>query len=302
LPPLLFPPLIQGNYKSSRFSQGRRVVDAILERIRRFSDDQYSNENRLNARIQIYEYCEKKLNWREWVFSKLDFNYVTSVLELGCGNGLLWQENIHRVPEDIHVVLTDISQGMVDSARESLKEHKDKFEFKVADACRIPFKDNAFQMIICNHMLYHVDNKEQVFSEISRVSSTEGFLYASTLSTKNWQELFNPVAEFKKDLKLDNNETIRSFNLENGKQLLSGYFADVKQYIYQNNLIIRNIEPLILYLASCYTPQQLDVLVENIADFRVYLKSIIDKTGEIKITNTNVLFKFRKRKSREKQQ
>ena len=74
-------------------------MDATLETIKQFSNDQYSTEHRLNARIQIYDYCENKNSWHEWVFDNLDFSNVTRVLELGCGNGILWKDNTHRVPE-----------------------------------------------------------------------------------------------------------------------------------------------------------------------------------------------------------
>ena len=269
-------------------------MDLTLEKIKQFSDDQYSNENRLNARIQIYDFCEKKINWREWVFDNLDFNNVVRILELGCGNGLLWKDNIHRVPENVHIVLSDISKGMVDSARKTLEKHNRQFAFKVTDACQTSFQDNYFHMIIANHMLYHIENKEQVFSEIDRLMTRDGFTYASTLSTENFQELFNVAGEFSKSLVLDNIQTIQSFNLENGENVLSNYFNVMNNYIYQNDVIIKSAEPLILYLASCYSKKQLDILINDLGNFRSYLESVIKKTGVIRITNKAILFKFRK--------
>lgn len=271
------------------------IMDSTLETIRQFSNDQYSNENRLSARIQIYDFCEKKTNWQEWAFDNLDFSNVAGVLELGCGNGILWKRNIHRVPENVHIVLSDNSQGMVDAAREALEQHHHQFEFEVVDACQIPFKDNNFQMIIANHMLYHIENKEQVFSEIDRLLTGDGFAYASTLSTRNLNELIDIISEFDNSLLFDNIQTIRNFNLENGEDIISGYFNLANSYIYQNDIIIRNTEPLILYLASCYLMEQLDILINNFVDFRSYLESVIRKTGIIRITNKSVLFKFMKK-------
>jgi ubiquinone/menaquinone biosynthesis C-methylase UbiE len=273
----------------------RHIMDATLEKIHQFSDDQYSNENRLKARIQIYEFREKKLSWREWVFDNLDFSNVTKVLELGCGNGLLWQDNIQKVPEKLHIVLTDISPGMVDAARKTLSKNGRQFEFKAADACQTPFQDNSFQMIIANHMLYHIENKERVFSEVDRLLTGDGSIYASTLSTKNLQELIDVIGEFDKRLLFDNIQTIRSFNLENGENVLSNHFKVIKKFIYQNDIIIKESEPLILYLASCYSREQLDILRRNFGDFRSYLDLIIKKTGKLRITNKNVLFKFGKK-------
>ena len=229
------------------------MADSTLDKIKQFSDDQYSNENRLNARIQIYDFCEKKINWHEWAFDHLDFKNVARVLELGCGGGQLWTRNIHKIPEDIQVTLTDISKGMVDSVREELTQNNHRFEFRVTDACKTPFNSNHFQ------------------------------------------ELFDIAIGFDKSLVFDTTLTVHSFNLENGEDVLSSYFKVVNKYVYQNDVIMKNTEPLILYLASCCSPEQLDTLKNSIDDFRSYLESVINETGEVRITNKTVLFKFRKK-------
>ncbi|HEY33345.1 MAG TPA: hypothetical protein G4O10_09630 [Dehalococcoidia bacterium] len=92
-------------------------MDSTLKKIKQYSNDQYSNESRLNARIQIYDFCERKNDWQEWAFDNLDFSNVARVLELGCGNGILWKKNIHRVTENARIILSDNSQGMVDAAQ-----------------------------------------------------------------------------------------------------------------------------------------------------------------------------------------
>ncbi len=270
-------------------------MDTTLEKIRKFSDDQYSNDYRLSARIQIYDHCEKKLNWREWVFDRLDFKTVNSVLDLGCGNGILWKDNIHKLHGDIHIVLSDNSEGMANAAQQALREHSHQFDFKVADACNIPFENGSFQMVIANHMLYHVQDTGKVFSEIKRLLADDGSGYASTLSTTNQQELINVVIEFDKRLEFDTIQTIRSFNLENAEDVLSRQFLVEEKHIFQNDIIIKSVEPLILYLASCYSPEQLKILESNYVDFRAYLESIINKTDGMRITNKNVLFRFRKK-------
>lgn len=207
------------------------MVDSTLDKIRRFSDDQYSNENRLNARVQIYDFCEKKTNFHQWVFDNLDFDNVIRILELGCGNGLLWRNNIHRIPTNVHIVLSDISKGMVDAAREALKKHNNQFDFSVTDACKTPFENNYFQMIIANHILPLIENKEQVFSEIDRLLTDTGYAYASTASTMNFRELFNITNEFDKSMAFDITLAIQSFNLENGESVLSNNFNIMNSYV-----------------------------------------------------------------------
>jgi hypothetical protein len=89
--------------------------------------------------------------------------------------------------------------------------------------------------------------------------------------------------------------TIQSFCLENGEEVLSGYFNVVDKVTYQNDIIIDNIEPVILYLASCYSTEQLEILKNCYHDFNSHLNSVLKKNGGIRITNKNALFKFRKK-------
>lgn len=269
-------------------------MDSVLEKIKQFTHDQYSNENRLQARIQLYQYCEHKTNWHQWIIDNLDFTNVTNVLELGCGNGALWRENLPKIPEDMSIILSDISEGMVDAAQKALGGHDNRFQFKVTDACRTPFDNAAFQMITALHMLYHIDDNKRIFMEVDRLLADNGFAYASAPSMKNLRQLMDLAVGFNDSLGFDN-DIIRGFNLENGEEVLSGHFNVVKTFIYQNDVIIKNSEPLLLYLASIYEGTQLDIYIKVFDEFKSYAESVIKKTGEIRISNKAALFKFGKK-------
>ena len=43
-----------------------------------------------------------------------------------------------------------------------------------ADICNLPFKDNEFDMILCNHVLEHVDDDLKAMSELYRVLKKGG--------------------------------------------------------------------------------------------------------------------------------
>ena len=56
--------------------------------------EQYKNAKNLNDRISLHEkYSTNKQGWFNWLFNQIDFSKVNRLLELGCGNGKLWQEN-----------------------------------------------------------------------------------------------------------------------------------------------------------------------------------------------------------------
>jgi ubiquinone/menaquinone biosynthesis C-methylase UbiE len=73
------------------------------------------------------------------------------VLEVGCGDGNIWRENLDRIPPGWRLTLTDFSPGMVDAARAVLG---DRAEYAVADVQELPFSDASFDAVIANHMLF----------------------------------------------------------------------------------------------------------------------------------------------------
>ena len=54
------------------------------------------------------------------------------------------------------------------------------------------------------------------------------------------------------------------------------------------DIITKNIESIILYLTSCYSQEQTEVLLNNYNSFKKYLGTIIKKNNEIRITSQNV--------------
>ena len=269
------------------------MTDTVLEKIKNFSDDMYGNKNRLNARFQIYDHCAKKTSLQEWIFKKLDFTGVRDILDLGCGNGLLWKRNLHRIPENVHITLSDLSEGMVGAARENLYPDN-RFSFHIADACETPFDSNRYKLIIANHMIYHIEDKPKFFTELGRLLAEDGCVYASTLGNKQFFEAFTIADGFDRRL-IFNDDIIRRFTTENGEDILSRSFDITDKYIYENDVLITHPDPLLLYLASCFHFEQLDILINRFDDFRKHIESIITRLGQLRITNRVVLFKFRKK-------
>ena len=101
--------------------------------------EQYKNAKNLNDRIRLHEkYSTNSHGWFNWLFEKIDFSKVNRLLELGCGNGKLWQENKIDL-RNREIFLSDISEGMVEEVRNKLGSN---FNCIVADAEKIPFKES----------------------------------------------------------------------------------------------------------------------------------------------------------------
>ena len=253
--------------------------------------EQYRNAKNLNDRISLHEkYSTNKQGWFNWLFSQIDFSKVNRLLELGCGNGKLWQEN--RIDlRNREIFLSDISEGMVEEVRNRLGSD---FNCIVADAEKIPFKDSYFDTIIANHVLFYLNDLNLGLKEISRVLKPNGILYCSTYGKNHMKEITEIVQNFDSRINLSNHSLYEIFGLENGENILKNYFSSVHRFDYQDSLEITGSKPLIDYIMSCHGNQN-ETLGPRLNEFKEYIEVLLKNNGKIVVTKQAGLFVCRKR-------
>ncbi len=210
---------------------------------------QYRNASNLQTRLGLHQrFSVNPYGWQRWVFEQFNLPPVCRVLELGCGPGTLWLENMERIPPGWTILLSDFSAGMVEEARFNLENHP-QFQFKIIDAQAIPFESDYFDAVVANHMLYHVPDRQLALSEIQRVVKPSGQFYASSGGERNLSEIADLLSKFDAGLAAWSNRT-DSFTLENGKAQLSQWFTEVKLTHYEDALEITEAAPLVDYILS----------------------------------------------------
>lgn len=248
--------------------------------------EQYKNAKNLNDRISLHEkYSTNSQGWFNWLFEKIDFSKVNRLLELGCGNGKLWQENNIDL-RNREIFLSDISEGMVEEVRNKLGSD---FNCIVADAEKIPFKDAYFDSIIANHVLFYLNDLNQGLKEVSRVLKPNGVLYCSTYGSKHMKEITEIVQNFDSRINLSNHSLYDVFGLENGESILKQYFTNVQRMDYQDSLEITESKPLIDYIMSCHGNQN-EILGPRLSEFKEYIEELLQKDGKIVVTKQAGLF------------
>jgi SAM-dependent methyltransferase len=211
---------------------------------------QYQNAANLNTRIGLHQqFSVNPYGWQSWVFDQLEFPPQSRILELGCGTGRLWLDNIDRIPAGWEITLTDFSAGMLQQAQENLGS-RHSFRFQVVDARCIPFESGSFDGVLANHMLYHVPDKVKALGEIQRVLRPEGRFYASTVGQRHLQEIGSLLSRFDPRLDWWGAQPGDSFTLEDGAALLAGWFAEVTLRRYEDALIVTEPVPLIEFILS----------------------------------------------------
>lgn len=263
----------------------------IISLIKMSNDDSniiehYKNAKNLNVRISLHDkYSQNKQGWFPWLFEQIDFSRINKLLEVGCGNGKLWKNNKINL-RNREIFLSDSSQGMVDEVRKTLGND---FNCMVFDCEKIPFKDNYFDAVIANHVLFYVYDINKALEEIRRVLNPLGVFYCSTYGSNHMKEINDIVQEFDSRVILSQTKLYDVFGLENGLDILKPYFKNIKMKRYDDYLVVDKSKPIIDYIMSCHGNQN-EIIGPNLNEFREFVDSIIQKKGYIRITKDAGLF------------
>ena len=266
-----------------------KIVDLIqLINVDQKIVEQYKSSFNLNIRIDLHQkYSINPIGWFNWLFEQINFSKVTRLLEVGCGNGELW-ENRQLNLRNRDIYLSDISSGMIDDLKKKLNNSKD-FSYLVIDCHQIPFKDGYFDAVVANHVLFYLKDIDLGLKEITRVLNEQGILYCSTYGVSHMKEITELVKEFDPRIELSNQSLFEIFGLENGDQLLRRYFTQVEKRVYEDSLVVDDAIDLVNYILSCHGNQN-EYLNDRYHEFEKFIQDKIKLNGSIKITKEAGIF------------
>lgn len=256
--------------------------------------DQYKDSSNLDARLEIHRrFSTNSYGWFNWVFDALiTLPKDANVLELGCGTGMIWKECADRIPAGWTITLSDLSQGMLDAAWRNLVVTGRNFKIEQIDAQSIPYKDETFDIVIANHMIYHVPDRSKALAEINRVLKKSGHLIATTVGESHMKELTDWLQRVDNDN--DFSPFILPFTLENGKEQLEKVFSEVTLSRYEDSLQVTDVDLLIAYLRSAIRASE--VSEDELAKVKIDLEKELKKNGRIFISKDSGLFEALKQK------
>ncbi len=248
----------------------------------------YTTDEALRVRQDIHErYSVPPINFIEWALDCVDWRGDERVLDVGSGPGRWLSALQERAPQVDYWGL-DLFPGM-------LQAHPLPQRVLSADVQHLPFADATFDVVMANHMLFHVPDMEQAVIECRRVLKPGGIFLASTNSLHNMPELQVLMRRAVTLLVPPGTTNIQVpmahtdlFTLESGTRLLARHFYGVVRYDLPNALIFPNVEPVLAYLESTRSVREPQLPVGVAWDdvmliVREQINRLIDHFGELTI-------------------
>jgi SAM-dependent methyltransferase len=193
----------------------------------------------LTARMALHAYGTNPQDWFAFVAAHLPPR--GDVLEVGAGTGALWSRVDRR---DLRLTLTDFSPAMCDRLRAV-----EGAAVRRCDATRLPFAAAAFDTVIANHMLYHLDDPEAAVREFARVLRLDGRVLVAVNGRAHHTEIIAlGPAIGRPDLVLST--THHDITAETVPGLLGRHFGTVTVDRYPGDLEVPFPEPVMAYLGS----------------------------------------------------
>lgn len=238
---------------------------------------QYQNASNISSRISLHSlYSQNPKGWFSWIFEQCRIVPGMRILELGCGDGTLWTENLKKLPETVSVTLSDISEGMIRDARRALGGNDPRFSFAAFDCHSLPFSDSSFDLVIANHVLFYCKDIFRVCQEVHRVLTPGGKFLCSAYGQRHMKEISQLVQDFDERIVLSAEMLYERFGKENGQKLLSPCFPKVSWTAYEDSLLVTQAEPLIAYILSCHGNQN-QYILDRYTEFRSFVGKKIKK-------------------------
>ncbi|MFQ3537003.1 MAG: class I SAM-dependent methyltransferase [Aggregatilineales bacterium] len=239
-------------------------------------------------RQHIYEqYSLPKINFVEWVLSRIAWRGDECVLDIGAGQSAYFEHVQMRIPNG------ELISGDLSMKARCEAEHPAAYHVLNFDAQHLPFPKHAFDVVLANHALFHVPDVNRALSEIHRVLKPSGVLLAATASCADMPELdmlfkhvFNLLGISPKAANLA--ERSLRFYLEDAPKLAGRHFFAVARHDLPSILLFTSPQPLVDYVKSLrayYEPTlprsiTWDDFVNVLTDL---VRRIIKHTGEVAI-------------------
>ena len=200
-------------------------------------------------------YGKPVVDFPYWILSKRKFWRGDEViLDINPSDGVYFDLLSSHIPEGNYFA-TDVSFSMLEDAQQH--EFAPDMNLSLATPHALPFPDATFDIVIADHILYHLDHLDMLLTELHRVLRDDGVLMASTDSQFTMGEFdtltrraLTLLGRPPRSNDIYYGRFVESFALENGAVQLARCFRGVARYELPSTLVFTDTPPVMDFLYS----------------------------------------------------
>lgn len=160
----------QSHVSFLRFGLAYAVTLARMWAIRNSLESADYDDRAFSSRIPLQRYWQR----RRYSIVLGMLEREARVLDVGCGSSKILEALPHAVGLDLNFKAL------------RFRSHTNR-RLLNGDVCALPFKDGAFDAVICSEVVEHIPYHPRIFAELNRVLRKDGLLIIGTPDYGRWQ-------------------------------------------------------------------------------------------------------------------
>jgi len=161
------------------------------------------------------------------IFDELGSIRAQKLLDVGCEAGWI---TIKLAQKGAMVTAIDLIEEPIAELRRQVRGQKLNLKLMVADATKMPFKPNSFDIILATEVIEHITRLEKFVTGAFRVLKPGGKLLVTFPNENLRQKLYPIVSLFGIKAEVENQVTLNNFRSEKILNLFAQKFTLIKFY------------------------------------------------------------------------
>jgi len=182
----------------------------------------------------------------EWMLEILDLKPGMKILDVGCGSGKQCFSFFHHLNGQAEITGTDVSESLLDDAREKNKAIDNAVDFRFLDFNQsFDLPENHYDLISACFAIYYAQDIPFTLSEMHRLLVPGGRLFTTGPMPANKHVFYDVIKEATgKPIPPMPGSSRYASQIYGTMQDL---FSKTEQHIFENPLTFESVEPFMIY-------------------------------------------------------
>lgn len=256
---------------------------------------------KINHSGRMYQVFQRNgsANLYPWEFDRMQLKPGESVLDAGCGIGMIWRHSWERIPENLRVELLDLHENNLVKMQTYCRERKEllapgvQFTFRHENV-ETAVLDGEYDQIIMAYLYNSLECHPETIDKLKMQLRSGGILnVVESVEVQLLEEIDTLYQEYSGEGCLKDRIVKKQRQKTELEQLLNACFRNVDCHVFQNDLTFTVVEELYRFLMDSYRELAQELETSG-TDFIAYLRRVMEQKGKIVLHSQVKMYRCKK--------